>query len=179
MKKAVILKKHWQKITAPEPDNEESSNSQKTLAKTSSNTAVIKKAVKKEPTQPVKISSKSVTQKTSPKISLNSDMIRKTVKKEASEAIKISSNSDLTKKIVRAKITAPAPDPQPIPVVTTKCCKFWPQCKFGDNCKRLHKISSRPAANPVFVTSLSVNSSLPPTKKSIRDKFKWIASASK
>ena len=141
------------KITAPKPDHVES-NSQKPASKIASTPEKIVKNIKKEPSKAVKISS-------------NTDMISKNIKKEQSEEV------TAEKKVVRAKITAPPPDPRPIPVVTTKCCRFWPQCKFGDRCIHLHQKSSRP------VPLLSVNSALPPTKNTLKDKFKWTASASK
>ena len=100
-------------------------------------------------------------------------MIKRNTKKEEPQEV-IEKVTAKPKKVVRAKITAPEPDPQPIPVVTTKeVCKFWPQCKFGDRCIHLHQKSSRP------VPLLSVNSALPPTKNTLKDKFKWTASASK
>ena len=138
------------KITAPKPDHVES-NSQKPASKIASTSEIVVKNIKKEPSKAVKIS----------------DIISRNTRKEQSEEV------TAEKKVVRAKITAPRPDPRPIPVVTTKCCRFWPQCKFGDRCIHLRQKSSRP------VPLLSVNSSLPPTKNTLKDKFKWTASTSK
>ena len=87
------------------------------------------------------------------------DFLKKEVVKKVEEAAKI--------KRIRPKITAPEPDPSPIPVVTTKeVCKFWPRCKRGDSCIYLHPKSPRPVLN--------INTPLPPV--SSKDKFKWTSS---